>query len=53
MTPLETELLAACREALAVLMDLSTEEFQRGGDKPAREALARAIHAATGEAPDS
>jgi hypothetical protein len=33
----------AARLALATLENLTTEAFERGGDRPAREALARAL----------
>ena len=42
------KLLKAAEVALEVLEQLSTEDFERGGDKPAREALRAAIRAARG-----
>ena len=44
------ELLAACKAALALLANLTSEEFARGGDRPARMALADAIARAEGGA---
>ncbi len=38
-----TDLVAAATAALSILEHLTTEEFARGGDRPARVALARAI----------
>ena len=37
------DLLAACELALTLLEDLTTEEFSRGGDRPARVALQAAL----------
>ncbi|RJQ46852.1 MAG: hypothetical protein C4534_02060 [Gaiellales bacterium] len=42
------QLLAAVQITLQLLDNLTTEEFSRGGDKPAREALQAAFTAATG-----
>lgn len=40
------ELLAAAKLALDILDNITSKEFQRGGDKPARDALRSAIAAA-------
>lgn len=37
------QIRADARRALAVLDNCTTEEFSRGGDRPAREALARIL----------
>ena len=43
------ELLEACITAFAILVDLTTDEYSRGLDKPARLALSKAIRKAKGE----
>jgi hypothetical protein len=40
------DLLAACQETLETLREMTTEEYQRGGDKHARELLEAAIRKA-------
>jgi len=37
------ELLEACRLTLDILDNITTDNFSKGGDKPAREALEQAI----------
>lgn len=42
------ELLEACKFALQILSDITTEDFSRGADRPARDALEAAIATAEG-----
>ena len=42
-------LLAACERALRMLTYLTTKDFERGGDKEARDILQAALRAAKGE----
>lgn len=48
LTAAAPALLAATRQALDVLEELTSEEFSRGGDRPAREALEAAYRLALG-----